>query len=177
MTIKNKIKKTTYSLVFFTILMFGFGYAMVPLYDVFCQITGLNGKTQRVVENNLLSEYETDRKVKVRFDANINGDLPWSLKPKEKIMEVQPGKFYEATYIVVNKFNKDVTGQAIPSVSPSVASLYFKKSECFCFVNQLLRAGEKQEMIVRFEVDKDLPKDVEALTLSYTFFKVKPEKT
>ena len=172
---KNKIKKTTISLVFFTVFMFGFGYAMVPLYDVFCQITGLNGKTQRVVENQNTKNYPSDRWVKVRFDANINGDLPWSLKPKEKTMRVQPGKFYEAIYIVQNKFNTDITGQAVPSVSPSVASLYFKKSECFCFVNQLLKAGEKQEMLVRFEVDKDLPENVDALTLSYTFFKVKSD--
>ena len=101
---KNKIKKTTISLVFFTVFMFGFGYAMVPLYDVFCQITGLNGKTQRVVENQNTKNYPADRWVKVRFDANINGDLPWSLKPKEKTMRVQPGKFYEAIYIVQNKF-------------------------------------------------------------------------
>ena len=85
------------------------------------------------------------------------------------------GKFYEAIYVVQNKFNTDITGQAVPSVSPSVASLYFKKSECFCFVNQLLKAGEKQEMLVRFEVDKDLPENVDALTLSYTFFKVKSD--
>ena len=125
--------------------------------------------------NQNTKNYPADRWVKVRFDANINGDLPWSLKPKEKTMRVQPGKFYEAIYIVQNKFNTDITGQAVPSVSPSVASLYFKKSECFCFVNQLLKAGEKQEMLVRFEVDKDLPENVDALTLSYTFFKVKSD--
>ena len=173
----KKIKKTTLSLVFFTVLMFGFGYAMVPLYDVFCQITGINGKTQRVVENKTTEDFATDRWVKVRFDANINGDLPWILKPKEKTMKVQPGKFYEATYIVKNEFDADITGQAVPSVSPSVASLYFKKSECFCFVNQLLKAGETQEMLIRFEVDKDLPESVTALTLSYTFFRVQSDSS
>ena len=111
----------------------------------------------------------------MRFDSNINGDLPWSLKSKEKTMKVQPGKFYEATYIVKNENDTDITGQAVPSVSPGVASLYFKKSECFCFVNQLLRAGETKEMLIRFEVDKDLPESVTALTLSYTFFRVKSD--
>lgn len=171
----KKIKKNTLSLVFFTLLMFGFGYALVPLYDVFCQLTGINGKTQRVVEDKSIKNYPSDRLVKVRFDSNINGDLPWSLKSKEKTMKVQPGKFYEATYIVKNENDTDVTGQAVPSVSPGVASLYFKKSECFCFVNQLLRAGETKEMLIRFEVDKDLPESVTALTLSYTFFRVKSD--
>ena len=153
--------------------MFGFGYAMVPLYDVFCDITGINGKTSRVVENKNQSNVVSDRWVKVKFDANINGNLPWRLKPQVRNMKVQPGQFYEATYIVENMLDVDIVGQAIPSVSPQIASLYFKKSECFCFVNQLLRGYETKEMVVRFEVDKDLPDDVTSLTLSYTFFRAK----
>ena len=170
---KKGIKKTTASLFLFTVFMFGFGYGLVPLYDVFCKITGLNGKTIRVTENTNREVIVSDRLIKVQFDANINGDLPWTLKPNQRIMRVQPGKFYEAVYTVKNINDKDITGQAIPSVSPQVASLYFKKAECFCFVNQLLKAGETKEMVVRFEVDKDLPEDVAELTLSYTFFRVK----
>tara|TARA_B110000196_G_scaffold144674_1_gene125216 strand:- start:202 stop:741 length:540 start_codon:yes stop_codon:yes gene_type:complete len=170
---KKGIKKTTASLFLFTVFMFGFGYGLVPLYDVFCKITGLNGKTIRVTENVNREAIVTDRLIKVQFDANINGDLPWTLQPNQRIMRVQPGKFYEAVYTVKNINDKDIIGQAIPSVSPQVASLYFKKAECFCFVNQLLKAGETKEMVVRFEVDKDLPEDVAELTLSYTFFRVK----
>ncbi|MDC0183058.1 cytochrome c oxidase assembly protein [Nitrosomonadales bacterium] len=170
---KKSIKKTTLSLFLFTVFMFGFGYAMVPLYDVFCKITGLNGKTIRVTENVNEQEVVSDRLVKVQFDANINGDLPWTLKPNQRTMRVQPGKFYEAVYTVKNINDKDIVGQAIPSVSPQIASLYFKKAECFCFINQLLKSGETKEMMVRFEVDKELPKGVEELTLSYTFFRVK----
>jgi cytochrome c oxidase assembly protein subunit 11 len=170
---KKGIKKTTASLLLFTVFMFGFGYGLVPLYDVFCKITGLNGKTIRVTENTNREVIVSDRLIKVQFDANINGDLPWTLKPNQRIMRVQPGKFYEAVYTVKNIKDKDIVGQAIPSVSPQIASLYFKKAECFCFVNQLLKAGETKEMLVRFEVDKDLPEDVEELTLSYTFFRVK----
>ena len=166
-------KKTVFTLLLVTIAMFGFGYAMVPLYDVFCKITGLNGKTIRVVESDIKEEYKTDRVVKIRFDSNINGDLPWKLKSNIKTMKVQPGKFYEATNVVENLYNGDVTGQAIPSVSPQIASLYFKKAECFCFINQVLKPGEVKEMVVRFEVDKDLPEEVNALTLSYTFFRAK----
>jgi cytochrome c oxidase assembly protein subunit 11 len=170
---KKGIKKTTASLFLFTVFMFGFGYGLVPLYDVFCKITGLNGKTIRVTENINREVIVSNRLIKVQFDANINGDLPWTLQPNQRTMRVQPGKFYEAVYTVKNINDKDITGQAIPSVSPQVASLYFKKAECFCFVNQLLKAGETKEMVVRFEVDKDLPEDVAELTLSYTFFRVK----
>jgi cytochrome c oxidase assembly protein subunit 11 len=172
-SVQRGVRKTTLKLFFFAILMFGFGYAMVPLYDVFCDITGINGKTSRVVENKNQSNVVSDRWVKVKFDSNINGNLPWRLKPQVRNMKVQPGKFYEATYIVENMLDVDIVGQAIPSVSPQIASLYFKKSECFCFVNQLLRGYETKEMVVRFEVDKDLPDDVTSLTLSYTFFRAK----
>ena len=98
----NGTKKTVITLFIVTVLMFGFGYAMVPLYDVFCKITGLNGKTIRVVESEVKEEYKTDRIVKIRFDSNINGDLPWKLKSNVKTMKVHPGKFYEATYVVEN---------------------------------------------------------------------------
>ena len=177
MSEKTKIKKTTLMLFFVTLLMFGFGYAMVPLYDVFCEITGLNGRTVNVVTETEKENIASDRIVRVQFDSNINGDLPWRMKAKQTTMHVQLGKFYEAVYTVENMYNGDVIGQAIPSVMPGEGSLYFKKSECFCFVNQLLEAGETKEMVVRFEVDKDLPENVDLLTLSYTFFRAKPDKS
>ena len=94
------VKKTTTILFVVTILMFGFGYAMVPLYDAFCQITGLNGKTQRVTEGAGEASPLIDREVRILFDSNVNGDLPWRLKPSLKSLKVQPGKFYDATYTV-----------------------------------------------------------------------------
>ena len=172
-TNQRGINKTTTILFIVTVLMFGFGYAMVPLYDAFCQITGLNGKTQRVTEGAGEASPILEREVRILFDSNVNGDLPWKLKPTVKSIKVKPGKFYDATYTVTNMANVAVVGQAIPSVSPQIASLYFKKSECFCFVNQLLEPGESKDMLVRFEVDQDLPIDVGALTLSYTFFRAK----
>ena len=172
-TNQRGINKTTTILFIVTVLMFGFGYAMVPLYDAFCQITGLNGKTQRVTEGAGEASPILEREVRILFDSNVNGDLPWKLKPTVKSIKVQQGKFYDATYTVTNMANVAVVGQAIPSVSPQIASLYFKKSECFCFVNQLLEPGESKDMLVRFEVDQDLPIDVGALTLSYTFFRAK----
>jgi len=174
MAAKTDIKKTSLVLAAITVLMFGFGYALVPLYNVFCEITGLNGnKAISVVSETESSEKAHDRWIDVQFHSNVNGDLPWRMKAKQINMKVQPGKFYEATFTVENMITNDVVGQAIPSVSPSQASLYFKKSECFCFVNQLLKAKETKEMVVRFEVDKDLPEAVEVITLSYTFFRAK----
>ena len=119
------VKKTTTILFVVTILMFGFGYAMVPLYDAFCQITGLNGKTQRVTEGAGEASPLIDREVRILFDSNVNGDLPWRLKPSLKSLKVQPGKFYDATYTVTNMADVPVVGQAIPSVSPPNSIIIF----------------------------------------------------
>ncbi len=172
MTKVGGIKRTAVILTMVTLLMFGFGYALVPLYDVFCEVTGLNGKTGRI-SNAEASKLVVDnqRFITIQFDSNINGNLAWKLKADQNILKVNPGKFYVATYTVENMINEEIVGQAIPSVSPQIASLYFKKSDCFCFRNQVLKPGEKKKLTVRFEVDKDIPKDVESLTLSYTFFR------
>jgi len=166
------IKRTTVYLTLLTVVMFGFGYALVPLYDVFCEVTGLNGKTGRIY-NAEASKLVVDdqRLVTIQFDSNINGNLAWKLKADQKFLKVNPGKFYVVTYTVENMINEEIIGQAIPSVTPQIASLYLKKSECFCFRNQVLKPGESKKLTVRFEVDKDIPKNVESLTLSYTFFR------
>lgn len=152
-----------------SILMVGFGFALVPLYDVICDITGLNGKTDVLAKEDV-REQADDRTIVVQFDGTVNSDLPWSFKPKVFSMEVTPGKLYAAEYLAKNIADYDVTGQAIPSVAPSQASIYFSKTECFCFTEQLLTPGEEKDMPVTFIVSSDLPKDIEVLTLSYTFF-------
>ena len=149
--------------------MVGFGFALVPLYDVICDITGLNGKTG-VLAQQEVKEQATNRTVVVQFDGNVNSDLPWSFKPAQFSMEVVPGKLYAAEYVAKNMANHDVTGQAVPSVAPNQASIYFSKTECFCFTEQLLASGEEKNMPVTFIVSSDLPRDIEVLTLSYTFF-------
>ena len=151
------------------VLMTGFGFALVPLYDVICDITGLNGKTGVIASEDVV-EQQVEHTVTVQFDGTVNSDLPWSFKPKQFSMEVVPGKLYSTEYITQNVSNHDVTGQAIPSVAPMEASLYFSKTECFCFTEQLLTAGEKKSMPLTFIVSADLPKDIDVLTLSYTFF-------
>jgi cytochrome c oxidase assembly protein subunit 11 len=153
--------------------MFGFGFALVPLYDVFCDLTGINGKTGRVEASTIdTTRIDTSRIIEVRFLANIGSGLPWSFEPLVKKMEVHPGKVYEALYRVRSSANMTTTGQAIPSVSPSQAAAHFNKTECFCFTRQDLAAYESREMPLRFIIDSAISENIEQITLSYTFFNV-----
>lgn len=169
----NKNIKTAAGLALVSVLMFGFGYAMVPLYNVFCDAVGLNGKTGRISAAEAgLRKADTDRVVTVEFDTNVNSRLRWKFHPEQKKLSVHPGEINEALFYAENLTDKQITGQAVPSVAPSEASLYFNKTECFCFTQQTLGPHEKREMPVRFVVDPDLPEKIEVLTLSYTFFQL-----
>ncbi len=153
------------------ILMFAFAYAMVPIYDVFCDITGFNGTTGRV---NSEQQYEVDenRKVDVSFFAMTMGGFPVQFGPKVSSMTIVPGKFYTASYIAKNNTDQTVIGQAIPSVAPTDAALYFKKLECFCFNRQVFKPHEEVEMTLRFVVEPELDKRIKDISLSYNFFKL-----
>ena len=170
----NDNRSLTGKLLLLAVAMFGFGYMLVPLYDVFCEITGLNGKTGRIDEAAIAARYEpdTDRLVTVQFVANHNLGMPWEFGPVEHTMRVHPGKVYVTAYTARNPTSRDMVGQAVPSVAPGKASRYFNKTECFCFDNQPLAAGETKEMPVRFIVDPNLPRSVTTLTLAYTVFDV-----
>lgn len=159
--------------MFVVIGMFGFGFAMVPLYDVFCDVTGLNGKTgdQATLVDSL--EVDTSREVEVEFVASLNENMPWEFRPLQHSVTVHPGEPTRIEYIAINRTDKAITGQAVPSVAPGQAAEYFQKTECFCFTEQKLEAGEEKRMPVIFVVDPDLPADVSQLALSYTFF-IKP---
>ena len=175
---QNKVSPKQLSrLVMIPVLMFGFGFALVPLYDVFCDVTGLNGKTGRV-EAAMVDERQVDlsRTIRVKFLANTGKGLPWQFEPIATEMEVHPGKIYEALYRVSNRADKETVGQAIPSVSPSQASLHFNKTECFCFSNQQLAAMETREMPLRFIIEHEIPEDIVEVTLSYTFFSIDNSK-
>ncbi len=153
------------------VLMFGFGFALWPLYTVFCNITGINGKTGQVSEAEIRQMgMDPNRVVTVHFDGTVNSRLPWNFRPAQGSMQVHPGKVYEASYIAVNQGQQAVVGNAVPSVAPAEASLYFNKTECFCFTAQKLEAGEGKEMPLRFIIDPALPADIHEVTLSYTFF-------
>jgi cytochrome c oxidase assembly protein subunit 11 len=156
------------------VAMFGFGYLLVPLYDVFCEITGLNGKTGQIDEAVVEARYTPDesRLVTVQFVANHNQSMPWRFGPEVQTMQVHPGKVYTTNFLAENPTRRDMVGQAVPSVAPGKASRYFNKTECFCFNNQPLAAGESKAMPLRFIIDPKLPKDVQTVTLAYTVFDV-----
>ncbi len=158
------------------VAMFGFGYALVPLYDVFCELTGINGKTKRgTIEQ--AAKVDTSRWVTVEFTAHTNSSLPWEFRPMQGKMRVHPGQVVIAKYFARNTSTQTTTGRAVPSVSPSKAAGYFRKIECFCFSEQKLKAGEEKEMPVQFYVDTKVPEEVDRITLSYAFFNAKKAKS
>jgi len=168
---------TAKKLFTFAACMFGFGYALVPIYDLMCDVTGLNGKTGEVSQVEAKAKHvDLDRLVTVEFDTNVNPALPWKFEASEFKMNVHPGEIAEAVFVVENTSDKPVLGQAVPSVVPPLASLYFDKTECFCFTTQLLKPGERKEMIVRYVVGSELPEDISTMTLSYTFFRAPDSK-
>lgn len=151
--------------------MFAFGYALVPLYEVFCDITGIGGKTGRVDPTvAAVASVDESRLITIEFTATSTVGLPWDFAPLTKTMKLHPGEVGDALYYALNRSQRRIVGQAVPSVAPQRAAKYFKKSECFCFRNQPLDGGERKEMPLRFIVDRDLPKDVRTITLSYSFF-------
>jgi len=150
--------------------MFAFGFAMVPLYDVFCDITGINGKTSGRYESTEVSVADMKRTVKVQFLAQNGPDMPWVFRPVSRSVEVHPGEATTVSFYAENPTDRDMVGQAVPSLSPSEGTLYFHKTECFCFNQQPLAAGENTEMPLVFIVDRDLPSHITKLTLSYTLY-------
>lgn len=177
-TKKSNVKrKQMIKLVAIPVLMFGFGFALVPLYDVFCSVTGINGKTGRVEAATVdAREVDASRNITVKFLANTGTGLPWTFEPVVTEMEVHPGQIYQAMYRVSSRSEEETTGQAIPSLAPGIASLYFNKTECFCFSQQKLKANETRDMPLRFVINHDLPEDIVEVTLSYTFFNIKKDK-
>ncbi len=166
-------EKVLRNLLFVVVGMFGFGFALVPLYDVFCDLTGLNGKTGGQYVSETPTQIDTSREIKVEFLANLNDGMPWEFKPLTYSVKVHPGEATRVEYVARNKTNRDIVGQAIPSVTPGQAASHFQKTECFCFTEQVLKAGEEKTMPVIFVIDPSIDEDVHEVTLSYTFF-IKP---
>lgn len=150
--------------------MFGFGYLMVPLYDIICDITGLNGKTSSVAVMAPQTSSVSDRLVTVEFVSVVNSSAAWSFKPVQRTMQVVPGQTYNASYEVVNLNGRPAVGQAVPSVAPSSAAKYFNKIECFCFTNQEFETAGRKIMPLIFFIEEDLPRSIDTVTLSYTYF-------
>jgi len=169
-SIKTKGAVTVVKLTAIAVVMFGFGYALVPFYDVFCKVTGFGGKTS-IVEASVAQQSQAEnRQVAVSFTAHASTSLPWQFKPTTSSLDVQVGEMQEAYFYVKNESNKPMVGMSTFNVTPPRAGFHFKKTECFCFTQQTLEPGEEREMVVRFMLDSQLPEDVQELTLSYTFF-------
>lgn len=158
-------------LVITVFAMFGFGFALVPLYDVFCEVTGINGKTsdEAAVTSNYVDE---SRLVTVEFIARTQGQLPWRFEPVVKRMKVHPGQMHQVDFEVANLSGENMVVQAVPSVSPGMAATYFNKIECFCFNQQPLIQGQVAALGLQFYIDKELPEQYSTVTLSYTLFDI-----
>ena len=182
MTVQNSNNQTTDNpkiigkLLLVVVAMFGFGFALVPLYDVFCDVTGLNGKTGDKVSFETAPIVDESRLIKITFLASLNEQMPWEFKPQQSFIEVHPGQPTTISYIAKNISDKSIVGNAVPSVAPGLAAAYFQKTECFCFTQQELKAGEEKIMPVTFIVDSELSTDIKEIALSYTFFISKQNK-
>lgn len=159
-------------LVVGVVMMFGFGYALVPIYYKICEITGVNILTSKDVTVDEIKNTQVDktRTITVEFDANAQG--PWRFRPTVNSLQVHPGEMTQVVYEVVNTQPRAINGQAIPSYAPQQVAPHFKKVECFCFQQQTLGPNEAKQMPIVFFVDPSLPKDVKTITLSYTFFEI-----
>ncbi|WP_060981604.1 cytochrome c oxidase assembly protein [Vibrio splendidus] len=173
---KRSTKKLTGYLVLSVVAMFGFGFALVPLYDVMCEALGINGKTNTVSAvqpQGMQPDYS--RTVRVEFMSHIKPDMPWQFSPEVRVLEVHPGEVVQTNYIAKNLSGDSLVGQAVPSVSPGMGATYFNKMECFCFNQQPLDGHKSAEMGLIFYIEPDIPESIHTLTLSYTLFNITSE--
>lgn len=168
----NKNKQTVIKLVAVVFGMFGFGFALVPLYDVFCEITGINGKTSDVAATYTNIEVNKDRLVTVEFITRTHSGMPWKFEAQTKRVKVHPGEMNQVDFYAQNPASTAIVGQAVPSVSPGTAAIYINKTECFCFNHQPLEAGAETVMPMRFYVDPEIPEDITYFTVQYTLYDV-----
>ena len=167
----NKNKRLAWSLTLIVLAGLLFGFAIAPIYDVMCKRFGINGRADSVATNfDKTIKIDKTRWVTVYFTGNTMPGLAWSYAPKNLSMRVHPGEISLTSYTAKNNANASELGVAVPSVTPEIAMLSFKKIECFCFKQQTLKAGETREMPVMFYVKPDLPKDISEVTLSYAFY-------
>ena len=165
--------RSMWRLLVVVVAMFGFGFLLIPLYDVFCEVTGINVLTkkddaaERFARN---TQVDTARSVTVEFDTNNRGALRF--RPVQRAMNVHPGELTTIEYELINTSNEKTAGQAIPSYAPQLSARYFRKVQCFCFEQQAMEPGEVRRFPVVFVIDPALPRDVSTITLSYTFFEV-----
>jgi cytochrome c oxidase assembly protein subunit 11 len=177
-SVEKRKRRTLLLLAGLAVGMFGFGFAMVPLYGLLCKVTGIQSVQQRTLiggEQQAATTGEVaERWVTVKFDATVHPDLPWKLEPMERRLKVRPGESHVVKFIAENRSGHQITGQAIPSIAPWQATGFFVKMECFCFTQQTLAGNEHKEMPLIFTVSPDLPADINSLTLSYSVLRISP---
>ena len=172
-TQQANINKTVGKLCLMVLGMVGFVIALVPLYDLFCEITGLNGKTGGPYTfDEAKAAPDTSRLIRVNFLTNTNEGMVWKFWPEKGAVRVNPGAANTVSFFVKNTTDKVMVGQAIPSVVPGAAAEFFHKTECICFEQQVLQPGEEMEMPMRFIVGHELPKNISSINLSYALFDV-----
>lgn len=171
---KKRNQKLLVLLTIAVLGMFGFAFALVPIYNSLCKTLGINGKTnpQALAYDVTKAKIDTDREVIVEFVATNNSGVPWKFFPKVNKIKVHPGEVAKLAFYAENKTDHMMTVQAIPSVTPGIAAKYLKKTECFCFTQQTLKGHEAMNMPLLFHIDIDLPKEINTVTLSYTLFDV-----
>jgi cytochrome c oxidase assembly protein subunit 11 len=150
--------------------MFAFGFALVPLYDVFCELTGYGGRTANAAAAEVHAAPDESRTLRVEFVANVPNGAPWEFRPAVSHLDVHPGEIYETHYKARNLTAQPLVAQAVPSVAPGPAADHFKKLECFCFTTQAFEPRETRDLKVVFMLDKELPEHVDTVSLSYTLF-------
>lgn len=182
----SPIHRSLILLIGLTLLMFGFTFSLIPLYDVFCKVTGINGKVDLAITGNRLktavdpqshgryriSAETQGRPITIEFDANVKPEMPFEFKPDHSAMQITTGTLHHTSYFVKNKTNQTLVVQAIPSISPGIVAKYLKKLECFCFNRQTLKPYEEAHLPLRFWIEPEFPDSVHRLTLSYTLFDV-----
>lgn len=170
MNLERENRTLTWKLLAFAAGAFGFGFALVPLYDVLCEVTGFGNQKALQEARVVQVQPDPDRLVTVEFVAELPNVGSWEFRPAVRTMRVHPGQLYQVDFIAINRTGRDTVAQAVPNIAPGKATAYFHKTECFCFVPQNFAVGEEKVMPVRFVVDPSLPKYMDRVTLSYVFY-------
>jgi cytochrome c oxidase assembly protein subunit 11 len=159
----------SFKLVAIVVGMFGFGYALVPLYNVLCDVTGLNGRTS-LTADTVTENPDPNRSIRMEFLASVDPSAPFEFKPAVASMQITPGKIYRAEYVAHNLRDQPMISQSVPSIAPGDAAEYLKKIQCFCFTQQEFGPDEQRNLEVTFLVEPELPISVDTMSLSYTMF-------
>jgi cytochrome c oxidase assembly protein subunit 11 len=163
-------RNLTWKLLAIALGSFGFGFALVPLYNVLCSVTGYGDQTRLLQKVTAIEHPDVNRTVTVEFLADVASAGEWEFRPVKRTLEVHPGELYTAQFFAHNLTGRDTVAQAVPNIAPSEVAAYFHKTECFCFSPQRFKLDEGRNMPVRFIIDPALPQHIDIITLAYTFY-------